>query len=31
MGASESLPKDPVYGLPAAISRRIEVLSCEVK
>ena len=27
--ASQS--SDPVYGLPAAISRRIEVLSCEVR
>ena len=28
---TESLSKDPVYGLPAAMARRIEILSCEVK
>ena len=28
---TESRSKDPVYGLPAALARRIEVLSCEVK
>ena len=28
---TESLSKDPVYGLPAAIARRIEILSCEVQ
>lgn len=28
---TESLSKDPVYGLPAAMARRIEILSCEVR
>ena len=28
---TESQSKDPVYGLPAALARRIEILSCEVK
>ena len=28
---TESQSKDPVYGLPAAIARRIEILSCEVR
>ena len=28
---TESLSKDPVYGLPAAIARRIEILSCEIQ
>lgn len=28
---TESLSKDPVYGLPAALARRIEILSCEVR
>ncbi len=25
-----STSKDPVYGLPAAMARRIEILSCEI-
>jgi hypothetical protein len=28
---TESRSKDPVYGLPAALARRIEILGCEVK
>ncbi|MBR4506438.1 MAG: PD40 domain-containing protein [Bacteroidales bacterium] len=28
---TESQSKDPVYGLPAALARRIEILSCEVR
>ena len=28
---TESQSKDPVYGLPAALARRIEILSCEVE
>ena len=28
---TESLSQDPVYGLPSALARRIEILSCEVK
>ena len=28
---TESLSKDPVYGIPAALARRIEILSCEVQ
>ena len=28
---TESQSKDPVYGLPAALARRIEILSCKTK
>ena len=28
---TESQSKDPVYGLPAALARRIEILSCEIR
>ncbi|MBP3762479.1 MAG: PD40 domain-containing protein [Bacteroidales bacterium] len=28
---TESRSKDPVYGLPAALARRIEILSCEIR
>lgn len=28
---TESQSKDPVYGLPAALARRIEILGCEVR
>ena len=28
---TESRSKDPVYGLPAALARRIEILGCQVK
>ena len=29
--STNSQSKDPVYGLPAAMARRIEILGCEVK
>lgn len=28
---TESQSKDPVYGLPAALARRIEILGCEIR
>lgn len=28
---TESTSKDPVYGLPAALARRIEILGCEIR
>ena len=28
---TESRSKDPVFGLPAALARRIEILSCEIR